>query len=304
MLSIQKLQTLLESIKNASRRGLAPACRELFEYLSDAAVASSTHLHLESDRQSRWENWNPQRIGDWRMPSATDECRSLAWHLYRAIADSTEAGNGFLLRMYGQDFDSNVSSFGDDFFNYLVRCVESIAEEVGVDNGPSPRIKSEKFKILDSPTLLETDSVTHGIFGGSILYLDIDDFKRMNTEFTERVVDRTLLPDLQRLVARSVERLGYAYGEGGDEIVVYLPNASTEMGIAFAETLRRQIEGSDFAVEGTTVRLTISIGLAAATDLDGRTIADRANQAKAYAKKNGKNCTCVFSDEIFKVAKD
>lgn len=66
----------------------------------------------------------------------------------------------------------------------------------------------QKFKILYSPPQMHRDfdlwvSEAKEISGYSIgvIFLDIDGFKRFNTLYTESVIDRTLLPDLQRLVA-------------------------------------------------------------------------------------------------------
>ncbi|ODS34388.1 MAG: hypothetical protein SCARUB_00519 [Candidatus Scalindua rubra] len=130
------------------------------------------------------------------------------------------------------------------------------------------RKKQQKFRILDSQKLLSSDMKNAGgLFGFSLIYLDIDDFKLCNTKFTERVVDKTILPQFQRLIESSVSGNGYAYAEGGDEVIILLPNISIRTAIAFAEELRELIENKEFYINEQIIKLTISIGIAASEDI-------------------------------------
>jgi len=163
-------------------------------------------------------------------------------------------------------------------------------------SGPLQRAKHEKFEILDSPRLLRDDLENSvGTFGASVLYLDIDHFKALNTKHTERVIDQTVLPAFQTLVAAAVERHGFAYAEGGDEVVIMLPNTSTALAAAFAEELRQRIEGHAFALEGTDVHITVSIGLASSSGHPMQ-LTEWANLAKAEAKQRGRNRTVATGD--------
>ena len=63
------------------------------------------------------------------------------------------------------------------------------------------REKHQKFGILDAPNLLTKDlSQSAGLLGRVLIYLDVDNFKSVNTRLTERVVDRAILPELHRIV--------------------------------------------------------------------------------------------------------
>lgn len=161
------------------------------------------------------------------------------------------------------------------------------------------REKQQKFGILDSPALLEQDlDGAAGPMGASLLYLDVDNFKAVNTQLTERVVDRCVLPELQRIVELSARGHGYAYAEGGDEMIVLLPNVAPLVGFAFAEALREHVGKTVFVAEGKTLKLTLSIGLAVALNqVPPRALPERANVAKAHAKKNGKNAVAVYDAE-------
>lgn len=163
-------------------------------------------------------------------------------------------------------------------------------------SGPVQRAKHEKFEILDSPRLLRDDlENSGGVFGASVLYLDIDHFKVLNTEHTERVIDRTVLPGFQKLIAAAVQRHGFAYDEGGDEVVLILPNTSVSLAAAFAEDLRRKIEEHRFEVGSTGVGITVSIGLASSAS-DPRQLPEWANLAKVEAKRRGRNRTVTTGD--------
>lgn len=153
------------------------------------------------------------------------------------------------------------------------------------------RVKSEKFRILDSPSLLEADLRRGpGRLGCAVLYLDIDHFKRLNTMHLERVVDRAVLAPFQQLLAELVVGNGHAYAEGGDEVVMLLPNADEQMALAFAKAVLEMAAAREFTVEGHKVTLTVSIGVAVGRPgADVMQLPDIANEAKRRAKEEGRN---------------
>lgn len=167
------------------------------------------------------------------------------------------------------------------------------------------REKQQKFKILDSPELLSSDlNNAIGLFGFSVIYLDIDNFKSYNTEFTERVVDKTIFPQFHKLIDSSVSKNGFAYAEGGDEIIILLPNTPNRTAITFAEELRELVENEEFIVNDKRVKLTVSCGVAIyekGDNIEG--IPDKANVAKKHSKEKGKNCVSVFKNDSPKVVK-
>lgn len=153
------------------------------------------------------------------------------------------------------------------------------------------RLKSDKFRILDSPSLLENDLRRGcGPLGCALLYLDIDHFKRLNTQFLEREVDRSILMPFQRLLNEWVGVNGHVYAEGGDEIIVFLPNATPAMARALGEAILTNTARTQFEVKGARVQLTVSIGYATAGPGESlQALPDVANQAKRLAKEQGRN---------------
>ncbi len=100
----------------------------------------------------------------------------------------------------------------------------------------------QKFRILYSPAQVQRDfdlwvSEADQATGYSVgvIFLDVDGFKQLNARFTESVVDRTLLPELQRLVRDLCLHRGAAYRYGGEELLVLLPNCPLDEAAAFAQ---------------------------------------------------------------------
>ncbi len=156
----------------------------------------------------------------------------------------------------------------------------------------------QKFRILYSPGQERRDFDTWtaqaarvGGYSIAVIFLDIDDFKQLNSAFTESAVDRTILPVFQRLVRGLCLHRGEAYRHGGEELVVLLPNCGLDEGGRFAEKLRGNVEAHEFQVDGQPVRLTVSLGVAV-WPLHGASleaVIEAANQAERSAKAEGKN---------------
>lgn len=166
------------------------------------------------------------------------------------------------------------------------------------------RKKHEKFEILDSPQLLKHDfQQPIGPNGRALLYLDIDHFKNLNTKHTETLIDKTVLPAFQNLLRDILEPYSFIYAEGGDEVVILLNNCSAFLACAMAENVRVTLEEKVFYVGENTVSLTASIGVAHSSDHgDGADLQLKANEAKSFSKKEGRNRTSIaLPDKIEQV---
>jgi diguanylate cyclase (GGDEF)-like protein len=163
----------------------------------------------------------------------------------------------------------------------------------------SVRAKGEKFGILDSPKLLSHDLASSaGVMGTACIYVDIDSFKALNTRYSETVVDRDILPPFQRLLSNSVEGVGFAYAEGGDEVTVLLPNATAEMAAAWCVGFRSLLQERVFSTGDSQVHLTVSVGLShVESGGDRSALRQQANLAMRKAKELGKDRVCTYSAE-------
>jgi diguanylate cyclase (GGDEF)-like protein len=161
----------------------------------------------------------------------------------------------------------------------------------------------EKFHILQAPKLILEDLRYYRNLCGTrdvpftVAYIDIDDFKRLNSKYGEVEVDRRILPRFMQILEEHVFEHGFAYRHGGDEYAVIIPNLDITLAINFFEILRRRVSG--FIYGGIEEKTTISVGICSVTSdcfLTDREILERANKAKNFAKANGKNCMAYYSD--------
>lgn len=155
----------------------------------------------------------------------------------------------------------------------------------------------QKFQILLSPGQAERDfadwaqQLNHVNGQICILFADLDNFKALNTKYTEPKVDQGLLPDAMHLVEGLTRSRGGAYKYGGDEYVLMLPNHDGAEGAGFAEKLCKAFAEHEFKVDSDTVRITVSIGVAI-WPVHGAVYQDvltKASEAKTQAKVQ-KNC--------------
>ena len=163
----------------------------------------------------------------------------------------------------------------------------------------------QKFKILYSAAQIERDfnqwrSEADGVSNYSIgmIFLDIDDFKRLNTAHSETVVDKTILPDFQRLLANLCMHRAVAYRYGGEEFVILLPNCQIDEAGLFAQKVCTLIAVNTFNVEDKPVQITVSIGVASWPDSGNEfnQIIEIANQEEHKAKEQGKNRVCIVGN--------
>jgi diguanylate cyclase (GGDEF)-like protein len=126
----------------------------------------------------------------------------------------------------------------------------------------------QKFKILLSSDQVKKDfnewTEKLGPVEGSVAvrFLDLDNFKALNTKYTEPRIDQDFLPDAMNLVEGFIRVRGEAAKHGGDEYVLILPNHDATEAVTFSEKLRRAFEQHKFVVAGDDVRITVSIGVA------------------------------------------
>jgi diguanylate cyclase (GGDEF)-like protein len=159
----------------------------------------------------------------------------------------------------------------------------------------------EKFHLLQAFRLLLPDLAfyreTSGVRGNpvALAFVDIDDFKRLNTKYGHKVVDEAILPIFMRRLEAFTFARGYSYRIGGDEYGVLLGNGKGAQQ-AFTELLSSIAE---LTFTGIEERLSVSIGLCtvpADSDLSEAAIYGRANRAMRYAKDHGKSTIATYAN--------
>ncbi|WP_431150909.1 diguanylate cyclase [Acidovorax facilis] len=126
--------------------------------------------------------------------------------------------------------------------------------------------------------------------GSAIAQLDLDHFKHINDRFGHAAGDRVLVAtaDALRHQLRDSDLLARM---GGEEFLVYLPDASASAASAIAQRLCGAVQHIRLSELGEDIPVTVSIGLACVTSAGG-TWADwlaAADRALYDAKRAGRN---------------
>ncbi len=129
----------------------------------------------------------------------------------------------------------------------------------------------------------------------SIVFFDIDHFKKVNDTYGHSVGDMVL-----RKVAETIQstlRTGDTLARwGGEEMVANLLGANEQDAAIKAEDIRKKVEELDF-LELKGLKITLSAGVAASGDkLNLKELIKRSDEAMYRAKDKGRNKVYAFSD--------
>ncbi len=136
-----------------------------------------------------------------------------------------------------------------------------------------------------------------------VLYMDIDNFKRVNDTYGHAEGDK-VLRQVASIIKRSCGPLDVPGRYGGEEFVVVLPGASVDYAMDVAEKIRSEVEKT---FKDTVYDVTISIGVAVHPPLPARSgveLLDMADKAMYYAKRHGKNRVVFASEDVLREVKD
>ncbi len=130
----------------------------------------------------------------------------------------------------------------------------------------------------------------------SLLFLDIDYFKMVN-DGRGHWVGSKLLVELGNILRAQVRTCDYAFRYGGDEFIILLGSSNAENSKRVAERIRKAVEEHSFNIEGHSMKLTISIGLAAYPEhaQTAQGLIQLADQAMYYGKRKSRNVVFVAS---------
>jgi diguanylate cyclase (GGDEF)-like protein len=124
----------------------------------------------------------------------------------------------------------------------------------------------------------------------SLLFIDVDGFKRINDTFGHLVGSRALaeLGQVLRSIVRETDVIGRY---GGDEFVIVLPETPLNGALAIAERIRKRIEDYEFVAQDQRVHLTVSLGVANLPKhtLTAEGLIKKADAAMYRAKELSKN---------------
>lgn len=131
-------------------------------------------------------------------------------------------------------------------------------------------------------------------YGGalSVMIFDIDLFKRVNDSHGHQVGD-LVLKEVAATAMKVRRNTDLVARFGGEEFVMVMPETEAKGAAALAERLRRVVEELEIPLEGQTIGVTVSIGIATSGPEGGELTVDRlfslADQALYEAKNRGRN---------------
>lgn len=131
----------------------------------------------------------------------------------------------------------------------------------------------------------------------SLIMCDIDKFKSVNDSFGHQMGDE-ILRKVAALIMGSVRKEDICARYGGEEMVILLPGASSEIAMGIAEKIRISIDAAKLL--GGQRPLTISMGVANSPDHStwASDLIEKADQALYFAKENGRNRSVLFSQML------
>jgi diguanylate cyclase (GGDEF)-like protein len=147
----------------------------------------------------------------------------------------------------------------------------------------------------------------------SVIFLDIDHFKKFNDDYGHRIGDQALatvasivIQSLQKIMAQDGGNY-FSSRYGGEEFAVLLPDCHESKALNIAETIRKNMENYNFIIRNhqgeisqKNIQITASFGVAELHTAKLKEpfcehLMDAADSAMYNAKKNGRNQVFCYS---------
>lgn len=147
-------------------------------------------------------------------------------------------------------------------------------------------------RYLDEYLLKEWQRVKRYKHSLSLMMSDIDNFKRINDNFSHLIGDE-VLKALGKVFVENTRDSDVIARYGGEEFVVVFPETDLDQALQAAEKLRRAVEFYDWSVIKPRLGVTLSIGVAVNNGGEHyRSLLEKADKKLYQAKNNGKNRVC------------
>jgi len=135
----------------------------------------------------------------------------------------------------------------------------------------------------------------------TLLIIDIDDFKKCN-DIHGHLTGDLVLVKVASLLSIQIRGCDFVARYGGDEFTVILPEISEKEALAVCKRIMKSIEQYEFqSFENENIGpLGVTIGIASFPENahDSKELIEKADKALYAGKKAGKNCICIFGEEI------
>lgn len=131
----------------------------------------------------------------------------------------------------------------------------------------------------------------------SLLFIDLDDFKKINDCYGH-LVGSAILRQFAAVLKEELREVDTIIRYGGDEYVILLLGTNTHASVMVAERIRKRIAESTFEVDDHRVQLTCSLGVACYPE-HGKSkekLLRLADETMYQSKRRGKNLVMVVND--------
>ncbi|MDC0936241.1 GGDEF domain-containing protein [Pirellulales bacterium] len=134
--------------------------------------------------------------------------------------------------------------------------------------------------------------------GFCVAIIDVDKFKEVNDRFGHLAGDTVLAKGVADVLRSTKRTMDLAARYGGDEFAVIYPASNLQEASIAAEHIRAAVASEPLPLEDAEFAITVSIGVAEATEGDdATTIMKRADDALYAAKHKGRNRVGRYNGE-------
>ncbi|SHI63980.1 diguanylate cyclase (GGDEF) domain-containing protein [Clostridium cavendishii DSM 21758] len=142
---------------------------------------------------------------------------------------------------------------------------------------------------------IQMANMGNGIF--SIVIFDLDNFKGINDKFGHQTGD-DVLKKVTNVTMDSIRDGDVCGRYGGEEFILILKNADSNLAFQIAERVRKNIENKD--ILGDKRPVTVSMGIATYKEQSEfkQQLIEKADQALYVAKENGKNRCEIWKEDL------
>jgi diguanylate cyclase (GGDEF)-like protein len=134
----------------------------------------------------------------------------------------------------------------------------------------------------------------------SLIFMDIDDFKRVNDSYGHLAGD-AVLKDLVMRVLKSIRAVDEFSRYGGEEFAVVLPETAVKGAEVVARRIKNEITAKPFPFDNHEIPYTVSMGIALYNGkhpVEEKVLINEADAAMYEAKRDGKNRISIFASSV------
>ncbi len=142
-------------------------------------------------------------------------------------------------------------------------------------------------------------------FGGqcSVLFLDLDHFKKVNDIYSHSAGDVVLI-EFAKVIKQECRKIDIFGRFGGEEFIILARNRKARKIVQFASRLCKAIRNHKFLYEVKIIPITVSIGVSNILQAgDSETALKRADKALYAAKDSGRDCVGLWTKNEITITK-